>query len=107
VASKPNLDNGFDRHFWVSNKTVSEDSQYQSEVDNILSVVQHLVVDIGGPTNALLPALAFEGATRRNKPLLNVSFRFRAFLVLTRKKSCLLGADFQECSPVGTYLLKA
>ncbi|GAQ81548.1 Exosomal 3'-5' exoribonuclease complex subunit Rrp40 [Klebsormidium nitens] len=33
---------------------------------------EHLVIDIGGPVTALLPALAFEGATRRNKPNLNI-----------------------------------
>jgi exosome complex component RRP40 len=29
-------------------------------------------IDIGGPFPAVLPALAFEGATRRNRPNLNV-----------------------------------
>ena len=29
-------------------------------------------VDIGGPFRALLPVLAFEGATRRNRPNLQV-----------------------------------
>ncbi len=29
---------------------------------------EHFNVDIGGPFQAILPALSFEGATRRNKP---------------------------------------
>lgn len=33
---------------------------------------ENYVVDIGGPFNAALPVLAFEGATRRNRPNLQV-----------------------------------
>ena len=29
---------------------------------------EEFVVEIGGPSKAVLPALAFEGATRRNRP---------------------------------------
>ena len=33
---------------------------------------ENYVVDIGGPFSAALPVLAFEGATRRNRPNLQV-----------------------------------
>jgi hypothetical protein len=39
-----------------------------SRVMLLFVVGQMFVVDIGGPTYASLPMLAFEGATRRNTP---------------------------------------
>ena len=33
---------------------------------------ENYVVNIGAPSSALLPVLAFEGATRRNRPNLQV-----------------------------------
>ena len=43
--------------------------------DNVIGMVierhsDNLVVDIGGPFHAVLNSLAFEGATRRNRPKL-------------------------------------
>lgn len=35
-------------------------------------LLQNLIVDIAGPSNALLPQLSFEGATRRNRPNLQI-----------------------------------
>ena len=45
--------------------------------DSVIGVVtdkhsENFDVDIGGPFRALLPVLAFEGATRRNRPNLQV-----------------------------------
>lgn len=34
----------------------------------VFLLVQMFIVDVGGPTFASLPILAFEGATRRNTP---------------------------------------
>ena len=44
--------------------------------ENVIGVVierhaEHFAVDIGAPSPAILPMLAFEGATRRNKPSLS------------------------------------
>lgn len=47
-----------------------------AEGDEVIGIVvdrhaENYLVDIGGPFRALLPILAFEGATRRNRPYLN------------------------------------
>ncbi|EDQ85408.1 uncharacterized protein MONBRDRAFT_38871 [Monosiga brevicollis MX1] len=59
--------------FWVD---IATHNPQTAEGDQVLGIIignagEGFLVDIGGASNALLPGLAFEGATRRNRPRLN------------------------------------
>lgn len=61
------------------------DMKVGSDGQNSATSVQNFVVDIGGPFQALLPQLSFEGATRRNRPQIAVGDLVHARVVLANK----------------------
>jgi exosome complex component RRP40 len=77
AATKPGLLRATPRigQLWVDG--VRSKRYLPCEDDPVVGVVldraggEHYALDVGAPTPALLPVLAFEGATRRNRPMLS------------------------------------
>lgn len=59
--------------YWIQNRQNRYIPASGEEVIGIIieKYAEHLVVDIQGPSKAILPVLSFENATRRNRPNLN------------------------------------